>query len=35
MIEELEEGVSEPPLADVVKVVKTLGFDLWEAYQTT
>lgn len=33
MIEELEDGVSEPPLADVVKVVKTLGFDLWEAYQ--
>ena len=33
MIEELEDGVSEPPLTDVVKVVKTLGFDLWEAYQ--
>ena len=33
MIEKLEEGVSDPPLTDVVKVVKTLGFDLWEAYQ--
>ena len=33
MIEKLEDGESEPPLGDVVKVVKTLGFDLWEAYQ--
>ena len=33
MIEKLEDGVSDPPLTDVVKVVKTLGFDLWEAYQ--
>jgi len=33
MIEKLEDGVSEPPLANVVRVVKTLGFDLWEAYQ--
>ena len=33
MLEKLEDGESEPPLGDVVKVVKTLGFDLWEAYQ--
>ena len=32
-IEELKNGASEPPLSDVVKVIKKLGFDLFEAYQ--
>ena len=33
IIEEMEDGTSEPSLSDVVKVVKTLGFDLHEAYE--
>ena len=33
IIEEMEDGTSEPSLSDEVKVVKTLGFDLHEAYE--